>query len=95
MPYGRNSLGTIEDVLRVTREEIISFHERFYNPESLIISLTGSFGYTDLISNVEEKIGAWSRSSRSNRDKTDPQNPIFESRNKFRSHLTIIPQRQQ
>ncbi len=86
MPYGRNSLGTIEDVLRVTREEIISFHERFYRPESLILSLTGSFGYTELISNVEEKIGAWSR-SRS--PATDLQKPSSEPSTE--PSTTIIP----
>ncbi|MBI3911024.1 MAG: insulinase family protein [Armatimonadetes bacterium] len=40
-PYGRPASGTPETVGSLTREEIVSFHERFYAPQGLIFAAAG------------------------------------------------------
>lgn len=58
-PYGRNSLGKIEDLRRLTKEDVKEFYERFYSPRGLILSATGSLNHSELLGKVEATLGLW------------------------------------
>ena len=61
MPYGRDPFGKIEDVLRITREDIVSFHERNYSPDSLLFSITGDVNEENLLAHLDRNFGAWEK----------------------------------
>ena len=42
-PYGWDALGHVEDILRMDRENLRSFYERFYGPRNACLVLSGGF----------------------------------------------------
>ncbi|HZW57335.1 MAG TPA: pitrilysin family protein [Nitrososphaerales archaeon] len=58
-PYGRNTLGTLEDIVKITREEVKGFHEAHYSPEVAILVATGGFDQEQLLTEIEETLGKW------------------------------------
>ncbi len=49
-PLGRNIAGTVETVSRLSRQQIQSYHHKFYNPASVVIACAG-----DVDENILEK----------------------------------------
>ena len=60
-PYGRNTLGSLQDIKRLTREELKAFHEAHYSPDSTILVATGSFDSAELLAAVEDSLGGLTR----------------------------------
>ena len=44
-PLGRNILGSVESVSKLTRKEIFDFFHRHYRPENMVISLSGAMKF--------------------------------------------------
>jgi zinc protease len=56
-PYARHTeYATIE---AITRDDVVSFHERFYRPDASVIVITGDFKQKSMKRLVEELLGAW------------------------------------
>ena len=58
-PDGRNSDGTIESIQSITREDLLSFHERFYQPDGLIIAVAGQFDFNAVVDTVGQLFDDW------------------------------------
>jgi len=56
-PLGR--FATIESVSKVTREEMVRFHKRFYSPGSVILAVSGDFNRKEMISKLEKLFEGW------------------------------------
>ncbi|MDH5509720.1 MAG: insulinase family protein [Nitrospinota bacterium] len=60
-PYGR--VPTLESVSSITRDDCVSFHARYFAPQSVILGVTGDFEEEDMIARLESVFGGWRASA--------------------------------
>ncbi|MGP0129318.1 MAG: M16 family metallopeptidase [cyanobacterium endosymbiont of Rhopalodia musculus] len=58
-PYGTSILGKEETVKNLTREDLQSYHQNYFRPDNLIISLSGVLNIDQAVSWVEKTFGDW------------------------------------
>lgn len=58
-PLHRPSHGYPETVERITRQDLIHFHQRFFVPNNAILSIVGDFKVADVLALVEKRFGGW------------------------------------
>ncbi len=58
-PYGFSTLGTEETVSRIGREDLLRYHQQFFRPDNLVISLSGRITPTEAIALIEGVFGDW------------------------------------
>ena len=59
-PYGVSVLGTQETVSSLTQADLVEYHQRFFRPDHLIVSLSGRITHAAAIAQVEKTFGDWS-----------------------------------
>lgn len=52
-PYGRETLGTIEDLNDLTREDLYKYYRTWYAPNNAIVSVVGDFNTDEMLQNIE------------------------------------------
>ncbi|MDH5638803.1 MAG: insulinase family protein [Nitrospinota bacterium] len=60
-PYGRTP--TLESISSITREDCVSFHARYFAPQSVILGVTGDFDEEEMIARLENVFGGWRAST--------------------------------
>jgi len=50
---------TADTVDAITRDDVISFHQRFYQPTATIVAITGDFDSNTMIDKLEATLGSW------------------------------------
>jgi predicted Zn-dependent peptidase len=58
-PYARSSLGTEPSVLELTREVLQHYHQTYFRPDNMVISLSGRIDPEEAIALVEQAFGDW------------------------------------
>jgi len=58
-PLHRPSHGYPETVARLTREDLISFHRRYFVPNNAILSVVGDFLVAEMLPRIERSFSAW------------------------------------
>ncbi|WP_245915907.1 M16 family metallopeptidase [Merismopedia glauca] len=58
-PYGLSSLGTIESVSGLTREDLQNYHQSYFRPDNLVISIAGNLTFETARYLVEKALGDW------------------------------------
>jgi predicted Zn-dependent peptidase len=53
-PLGENILGTEKSVAALKRKDILSYRERFYTPDNIIICATGNLWHWSMVSKIEK-----------------------------------------
>lgn len=53
-PYEHDIIGTEESVRNVTKQKLIDFKNKFYNPQNLVISVSGNVGISQISKLVEK-----------------------------------------
>jgi len=61
-PYGRSSLGYLESIRQITRDDIAAFHESYYGPLEMIITIVGAITAENALKKVAAVLGEWQRS---------------------------------
>lgn len=56
-PSARES--TIESVTRVTRDDLVAFHQRTIHPNGIILGVTGDFDKADILAALRDAFGDW------------------------------------
>jgi predicted Zn-dependent peptidase len=56
-PRGR--LSSVRSVENVTRDDLIQFHRRYFNPEHIMMAITGDISQRDAIQLIEKYFGSW------------------------------------
>lgn len=69
-PYGRPSAGTPDSIARLSRDDLIAFHGRFFAPNNAILAVVGDVTPAEAFAGVERAFGAWPR--------RDLELPVFE-----------------
>lgn len=58
-PYGYSILGTEETVAQLNREDLKQYHQTFFRPDNLVISLSGRLTLEESVKLVEQVFGSW------------------------------------
>jgi predicted Zn-dependent peptidase len=58
-PYGLSILGTQESVSQLTRRDLEQYHQTYFRPDNLIISLSGRLTLAEGVKLVEQIFGDW------------------------------------
>jgi zinc protease len=61
-PYGQPIVGWMEDIARVTPEEIRRFYDTYYVPGNAIVAVVGAFKAPELLEKITRRFGAIPRS---------------------------------
>jgi zinc protease len=56
-PYGWEP--TVESVSRLTRQDLIDFHRRYYHPNNVMLAVSGDFRRADLIARLNQAFAGW------------------------------------
>ncbi len=58
-PYGVSVLGTEATVSRFTREDLLQYHQTYFRPDNIIVSVSGRFAPSEAIALVKEVFADW------------------------------------
>ena len=58
-PLHRPSHGYPQTVERLTREDLLEFHKRYFVPNNVILSIVGDFRVPELLPKIEKAFGTW------------------------------------
>ncbi|MEB3882568.1 pitrilysin family protein [Lyngbya sp. CCY1209] len=58
-PYAISTYGTEETVSQLTRDDLQQFHQTYFRPDNLIISLAGRITLTEAIAHIDRVFGDW------------------------------------
>jgi zinc protease len=58
-PYGRPEDGHMETISRITRDDLVAFHDAYYGPSNMVLVLVGSVTPEESIELVEGSLGDW------------------------------------
>jgi zinc protease len=60
-PYGRPVEGTEESVGRLTRDDVVKFHQEHVRPDSTIVTVVGAVTVDEVRREIQARLGAWPR----------------------------------
>jgi predicted Zn-dependent peptidase len=58
-PYAREM--TIKAISSINREDLVVFHKKYYQPNSIILGITGDFRKKEMIHKVKNTFGSWKK----------------------------------
>ena len=56
-PYARRP--EYDTINSITRDDLVAFHKRYYQPENVILGVWGDFKLPDMRARIEKEFGAW------------------------------------
>lgn len=60
-PYGRPNEGTRESIARLTRDDLVAFHARWYAPNNALLAIVGDLTEREAFAAATRAFGAWPR----------------------------------
>jgi zinc protease len=60
-PYGMPGNGTLDSVDRITREDLVSFHERYFAPNNSLLAIVGDVNAEEAFAAAARVLGSWAR----------------------------------
>jgi zinc protease len=94
-PYGRDSLGTPDDLNRLTKEDLVRFHEENYFPDRVVFAITGGYNYGRVREKLDKIFSSWKRNEKSKkifyqeRAADNPRASVVELKHKSQVDLAI------
>lgn len=58
-PNSKNSLGSIDSIKRITRDDLCAFYKKYMSPDGAYLAIVGDIGSYNIPHLLEEKLGAW------------------------------------
>ncbi|MBI2834218.1 MAG: insulinase family protein [Acidobacteria bacterium] len=74
-PYGMPNNGTAESVSRISRNDLVAFHQAFYAPNNAILAIVGDLTAGEAFAGAEEAFGDWARKEVPAPTSTNPPEP--------------------
>ena len=50
---------TVDTISAITRDDLIAFHETYYQPRDMTIAITGDFDTQEMLAKIESALGNW------------------------------------
>ncbi len=82
-PYSRLAAGTIKTVRAITRKDIVGFHQQFYAPRGMILSVVGDVRAEALIPKLEGRLGSWPSQEEGVRPGLPPVRPLAATQERY------------
>ncbi len=83
-PYSKNSLGSLESIAAITRDDIVAFYKKYVNPYGATLAVTGDFDEQSLQTSLENALLDWKQS-----EIEDIKFPSLERTKKAEIHYPI------
>jgi zinc protease len=74
-PYGRPSSGTAESIPTITRDDLVSFHDRYFAPNNAILAIVGDVTTEEALAGAVRVFGTWPRRDVARPEMGDPPPP--------------------
>jgi len=74
-PYGLPGNGTPDTLTGITRDDLVTFHRRYFVPNNMILAVVGDTTTEEAFGMVEKVFGGWPRASLSLPKPIDPPQP--------------------
>ncbi|MBZ5537465.1 MAG: insulinase family protein [Acidobacteriia bacterium] len=74
---------TAETVDRITREDLVQFHQKYFHPNALILGVTGDFNTSEMLTKLKEAFKGWEKVA-----VTYP--PVEEVKLEFKKSVNLI-----
>jgi zinc protease len=74
-PYGRPSEGTRESIRRLTRDDLLAFHQSWFVPNNALLAIVGDLTAPEAFAAAEKAFGSWPRRDVPAVPVTDPPPP--------------------
>lgn len=74
-PYGLPGSGTPASIERITRDDLVRFHERYFVPNNSLLAVVGDVSADEAMSQVERVLGDWLRRDVPDQSGLDPPAP--------------------
>jgi predicted Zn-dependent peptidase len=58
-PYGSSILGTEESVPTLTQQDVVEYHQAYFRPDNLVISLSGRLSLETAVNLINDIFGSW------------------------------------
>jgi zinc protease len=58
-PYAMSTLGDESTMSRITREDLVEYHQTYFRPDNIVISIAGRIIPEDAIAQLQEVFGDW------------------------------------
>ncbi len=58
-PYGHNLSGTPQSIRKITREDVVKFHRRYYRPDNAVLVMAGEIKSADAFALAQKLLGGW------------------------------------
>lgn len=58
-PYGSSLLGTEESVPTLTQRDLVEYHQAYFRPDNLVISLSGRLSQSTAVNLINDIFGSW------------------------------------
>ena len=81
-PYGRSSIGYVETITSISRDDLVSFYQNGYGPHGMVVALVGAVTAEEAVAQVEAAFGDWEGAGPV-REPLPPVHPPQEIRQKF------------
>jgi len=60
-PYSRKVEGTLESIEKITREDMVAFHKKYFRPNNIILGISGDFNKDDIIKKLNTVFAGWKK----------------------------------
>ncbi len=85
-PYSRPEDGYPATIQAITRDDLITFHQRFYGPQGMVIVVVGAVAPDEVVDKVTRALGAWQNPGQPPTPELPPLSPLREL---LRRNVTI------
>ena len=90
-PYGRTDYSTIEEIMSITRQDLLDFHQCYMGPRDVIVTVSGGLPADQLMDECEKQLGGWAKPQK----KLDTASffPVVSAPKAFLSEHIEIPEK--
>lgn len=60
-PYSRKVEGTLESIEKITRDDMIAFHKKYFRPNNIILGISGDFNKDEIIKKLNTVFAGWKK----------------------------------
>lgn len=60
-PYSRKVDGTLETIEKITRDDMVTFHRKYFHPNNIILGISGDFNKDEIIRKLNAVFTGWKK----------------------------------